>query len=321
MHHDRRVAHRSNVFLERTPSATYIPPAPVPRERREPSSGNNRSAPEPVSIEPRPAIPGSAIDHAPSVPARPRHPRAGPAPLPGARAGLIALAVLLGGASAGLAQEEGRIDSPYRWRERGFRIGLFGGYHRADRGSLDFGQGPAPIGGARLRLRVSSPLSFETGVSYAPAERWVVDPREEGGPVIVDTVSAGWLRADIGGQLSLPGARTWNGVQPYAVFGGGFVFGVDEGASEVFADPALEPFRYDISVAPQIHVGAGIELFPSDRIGIGLEFRDYLIRLSAPDGFLGAEVLQNLEDAGAPAPDGSAWQHNLEFGVVLWYYF
>jgi len=236
------------------------------------------------------------------------------------RAGLIALAVLLGGASAGIAQEGG-IDSPYRWRERGFRVGLFGGYHKAARGSLDFGQGSTPMGGARLRLRVSSPLSFETGVTYGPAERWVVDPRVETGPAIVDTVSAGWLRADIGGQLSLPGARTWNGIQPYAVFGGGFVIGVDEGASETFSDPALEPFRYDISVAPQIHVGAGLELFPSEKIGIGLEFRDYLIRLSAPDGFLGADILQILEEADAPAPDASAWQHNLEFGIVLWYYF
>lgn len=276
-----------------------------------------------MSIEPRPGTPGAAFDRAPLEPAKPRPPRTRPATFRLPRAAPIALAVLLGATSAGVAQEqaEGRIDSPYRWRERGFRIGLFGGHHEADRGALDFGQGTAPVGGARLRLRVSSPLSFETGVSYAPAERWVVDPREEGGPVIVDTVSAGWLRADVGGQLSLPGARTWNGIQPYAVFGGGFVFGVDEGASEVFSDPALEPFRYDISVAPQIHVGAGIELFPGDRIGIGLEFRDYLIRLSAPDGFLGADVLQNLEDAGAPAPDASAWQHNLEFGVVLWYYF
>lgn len=264
-----------------------------------------------MSIEPRAPTLAPARRSAPPAPTGSRIPRAG----------LIALGVLLSGATAGLAQEPGRIDSPYRWRERGFRIGLFGGYQKADRGTLDFGQGPTVVGGARLRLRVSSPLSFETGVTYGPAERWVVDPREEGGPVVVDTVSAGWLRADIGAQLSLPGARTWNGIQPYALFGGGFVFGVNEGASEVFSDPALEPFRYDISVAPQIHVGAGIELFPSERVGIGLEFRDYLIRLSAPQGFLGADILQILDEAGAPAPESSVWQHNLEFGVVLWYYF
>lgn len=217
--------------------------------------------------------------------------------------------------------EEGRIDSPYRWREKGFRVGLFGGYHSANRGNLGFGQGPSAAGGAKLRLRISSPLSFEFGATYAPAERRVVDPREDAGPTVVDTLSAGWLRADIGAQLSLTGARTWNGIQPYAAFGAGFVFGVNEGASEVFADPALEPFRYDISTAPHVFIGSGFELFPSEKIGIGVEIRDYLIRLSAPDGFLLPDILQIIEEAGGEAPNASAWQHNLEFGIVLWYYF
>lgn len=272
--------------------------------------GNYRSAHKLVSINPRVATPAFITRAAPLA----------LVPLGSARPGLLALLVSLCAASAALGQE-GRIDSPYRWREKGFRIGLFGGYQRADRGSLEFGQGPSAVGGARLRVRISSPLSLELGAGYAPAERWVIDPRVATGPMVVDTVTAGWLRTDLGVQLSLPGARTWHGIQPYALFGAGFVFGIHEGASEVFADPALEPFRYDISTAPQIHVGAGFEVFPSEKIGIGLEVRDYLIRLSAPDGFLGSEVLQILEEVGAPAPAASAWQHNLEFGIVLWYYF
>lgn len=239
---------------------------------------------------------------------------------------LAVLAALagLGTPTALRAQEpEGpeRIDSPFRWREKGFRLGVFGGYHAANRGPLEFGQGPAGAGGVKLRARISSPLSLELGATYVPAERWVVDAAAEGGPAVIDTVSSGWLRADFGVQLGLTGARTWHGIHPYALLGGGFVFGIDEGASELLADPALEPFRYDISTAPQVFVGLGFEVFPSRKIGIGFEIRDYLIRLAAPDGFLLPDVLQLIEDAGAPAPSAKAWQHNPEFGVGIWYYF
>lgn len=229
--------------------------------------------------------------------------------------------VALGTLPAAAAAQEERIESPYRWRERGFRIGFFGGYHAADRGPLEFGQGPTTVGGVKLRLRASSPLTFELGGTYGPAERFVIDAAAEGGPAVIDTVDAGWLRADAGVQLGLTGARTWNGIHPYALFGGGFVFGVNEGASELLAQPELEPFRYDISIAPQLYLGAGFEIFPSEKIGIGFEIRDHLIRLSAPDGFLLQEILDRIEEAGAAAPSSTAWQHNLEFGVSLWYYF
>lgn len=234
---------------------------------------------------------------------------------------LTALAVL---PVTALAQEPS-IDSPFRWREKGLRLGFFGGYHVANRSSLQYGQGPTGTAGAKFRIRASSPLSLELGATYGPASRWVIDMASEAfdvtGPAIVDTVAAGWLRMDLGAQIGLTGARTWNGIHPYGMFGGGWVFGINEGASESLADQALEPFRYNISTAPHIYLGLGFEVFPSDKIGIGFELRDYLIRLASPDGFLFPNVLETLDDLGAPAPDASAWQHNPEFGITIWYYF
>ena len=218
-------------------------------------------------------------------------------------------------------QERETINSPYRWRERGIRLGIWNSYHTGNRGSLDFGQGPAYALGARFRARVSSPLSFDVGLTYGFADRWVVDPRIETGPAVVDTVSSGWLRADIGAQLGFAGARTWHGVHPYALIGGGWVFGINEGASEVFADPLLEPFRYDISTAPQVYVGLGGEIFPGDRFGIGFEVRDHIIRQATPDGYFRLDILQILEETGSPAPDRYSWLMNFEFGIHLWYYF
>ena len=198
------------------------------------------------------------------------------------------------------AQAE-RIDSPFRWREKGFRVGLFGGHHAGNRGRLEFAQGPTNVAGARMRVRASSPLSLELGATYGAADRWTLD--------VLDA------------QIGLTGARTWNGIHPYGLIGGGFVFGVDEGASEFLADQALEPFRYDISTAPHIFVGLGFEIFPSETIGIGFEARDYLVRVTSPDGFLFGTTLELFDASGAPGPQSSVWGHNPEFSISIWYYF
>ncbi|WP_419161368.1 hypothetical protein [Candidatus Palauibacter sp.] len=233
---------------------------------------------------------------------------------------LIGLAAL-GSYPATLEAQAERIDSPFRWRETGLRVGLFAGHHAANRGRLEFGQGPTQVVGAKMRVRASSPLSLELGATYGAANRWTLDVMADGGPAIVDTVAAGWLRADVGAQIGLTGARTWNGFHPYGMIGGGFVFGINEGASEALADQALEPFRYDISTAPHIYVGLGFEIFPSEKIGIGFEIRDYLLRLTSPDGYLFPATLDVFEASGGPAPEGSVWGHNPEFGISIWYYF
>lgn len=245
---------------------------------------------------------------------------AGPRVALAARLCVIGIAVLAICPAALEAQAE-RIDSPFRWRERGFRVGLFAGHHAANRGRLEFAQGPTNVVGARMRARASSPLSFELGATYGAADRWTLDVLADGGPAIVDTVAAGWLRADVGVQIGLTGARTWNGIHPYGLIGGGFVFGVNEGASEALADQALEPFRYDISTAPHLYVGLGFEVFPSEKIGIGLEIRDHLVRVNSPEGYLLPTTLDLFEAAGGPAPESTVWSHSPEFGVVIWYYF
>lgn len=237
---------------------------------------------------------------------------------PGARRGALAILLLLALGSPAVAQE--RIDSPFRWIPNGLRIGATGGYLSTSRGNLGFGPGSTEFAAARFRARVSSPLSLELGAGLGSSDRPVVDPRLETGPAPVDTVTSSWLSAHAAIQLALTGSRTWHGIQPYVLFGGGLMAGIDEERSEVFADTALADFRYEIGTAPVFQAGAGAELRPSGRIGLGFELRDHLFRLRAPDGFFRAEVLDAIEEAGAPAPE-NAWTNNLELSVSLWYYF
>lgn len=219
---------------------------------------------------------------------------------------------------------EEQIESPYRWIEGSARVAPFLGYLRADRGQLDLGPGPTVMGGVRARARISSPLSLSAGLAYGDSERFVVDPRLEGGPAVVDTVPDRWVLAEAGIQLSLPGARSWHGLQPYVEIGAGFVFGVDEPKSPVLGavgDSTVADFRFDLGGAPVAMIGAGVELDVSEKIGIGLEARDHLWRLTAPDGFFRVEILNEIEEAGATAPTDRDWTHNLELSVGLWYYF
>lgn len=235
----------------------------------------------------------------------------------------VAAALMASGAAGPLAAQEGdvEIDTPYRWIERSLRIGLVGGYVLADRGVSELGPGSTVAAGARVRARISSPISLEGSVQYGASDRFVVDPRLETGPAPVDTVSSNWMLAEAAMQFAVTGARTWHGIQPYVVVGAGLLIGVDEQRSPVFDDSELSALRFDIGTAPVVQAGLGFEVKPSDRWGIGVEARDHLWRLTTPEGFFAPEILERIRELDLPAPRDTDWSHNLEFSVSVWRYF
>lgn len=239
------------------------------------------------------------------------------------RAGRWALAVagLLMVISGPAAGQQPRIDTPYRWIQPSLRLSVFGGHTAAQRGQSDIGPGPGPTAGARVRVRVSSPVSLEASALYGSSDRFVVDPRLESGPAPVDTVAADWVQLQAGVQLALTGARTWHGLQPYVVVGGGLMVGVNQEESTVFADTVPETVRYKINTLPAVHAGVGTEWFLSDTFTLGVELRDQLRRIKTPDAFFRQEVLDRIDDLGLPAPTETDWTHNLELTAGLWYYF
>lgn len=240
-------------------------------------------------------------------------------------ASLVVLALLfwlpVAGADAQEPQQDPTIDTPYDWITRSFRVGVFGGYLKADPGVSNLGPDGTPFGGARMRARISSPLSLEAGVSYGASDRLVMDPRIGGVLEPVDTVSSDWLMAEAAVQFALTGARTWHDLQPYVVIGAGFLVGVNEQVSPELSEVDDVPFRYDIGVAPEVQAGLGVEWLVSERLGVGVEFRDHLWRIKTPEGFFQEEVLDRFEDQPVPAPTDSNWTHNLEFSVSVWRYF
>ncbi len=219
-----------------------------------------------------------------------------------------------------LAAQEEVIETPYRFIESGTRVGLVGGYIFTNRGSPPFGPGSSPFLGARLRARLSSPLSLEIGVGYGNSDQYVIDPRLETGPETVDTVSADWLIIQASLQFALTGSRSYRRLQPYIVLGGGILQGLSTGASDALESPQ-QPFLYEIGTSPMVHLGVGAEYDLSRRFGLAFEVRDNLWRIKTPEGWFRIDVLQNLLDTGSAAPDKSKWTHNFELTASLYYYF
>ncbi len=232
---------------------------------------------------------------------------------------IVAMAGVVLGPATAAAQDES-IDTPYRWIEKGARVGLVGGYVFTNRGNPPLGPGPSPFFGARLRARLSSPLSIELGVGYGNSNEYVIDPRLAGGPAVVDTVTADWLIIEASLQFALTGARAYRRLQPYVVLGGGVLQGLSTGESDVLASPQ-QPFVYEIGTSLLVHLGVGAEYDVSERLGLAFEARDNLWKVKTPEGWFRIDVLENILDSGSVAPDQSQWTHNFELTASLYYYF
>lgn len=238
-----------------------------------------------------------------------------------ALAALLALGALLVIPPSAAAQQADtvRIDTPYSWIPRGLRAGVVGGYMDTGLTALELGPQSTPFGGVRGRARISSPISIEFTALYGRSDRFAVDPRLEGGPAPVDTLTSPWVLAEAAMQFALTGNRTWRQLQPFVTLGGGFLVGVGEEETDRLSPAG--PLRHDIEIMPVIQGGLGVEWHLSERFGLSFEARDHLWRITTPDGFFDESVLESIDEAGAPAPEETEWTHNLEFSLTIYRYF
>lgn len=237
---------------------------------------------------------------------------------------LLFIAVAMAAPDRARAQQEGgppSIDTPYRWLDGSFRVAPYAARLETGRGNLELGPESTQLYGARARIRLTGPISLEGNFGYASSQRSIIDPRAPGGPTAVESVPFRWIVAEGVAQLALTGQRTWYGIQPYVLIGGGMALAVDEPRSQALSDSADAAFRFEMNAAPTAVAGAGAEWRVSETIGVGFEVRDHLWRLKTPEGFFREDVLDNIEEANTPAPEETQWTNNLEFGISLWYYF
>jgi len=185
---------------------------------------------------------------------------------------------------------------------------------------MDLGPNSSSVFGARLRTRISSPLSLEIGFGMGSSDRSVIDPRLATGPAPVDTVDANWFLIEGGFQIALTGARTIHGIQPYVMLTGGILAGRGEVVSDSLLEAEDVRFRYKLGTRALFTAGIGIEWLTGGPLGIGVELRDHLWKVDAPEGFFDGEVLELLEELGLDGQK-SEWTHNIELSASIYYYF
>jgi len=203
------------------------------------------------------------------------------------------------------------IPSPYEYIEQKAEAGPFIGIMNASTGRFGFGPEGGIHTGVRWGYELSGPISFETVVGYVRGERDVVSPGRAEGDRIIGTADVGITTVDARFKFSFPGARTWNGISPFLVFGGGLALDT-EGLSpleETSLDPA-DQFEFGTGFFGTL--GIGSRWFVTERFGLRGDAVFSLWSLGTPPGF-------SDPDRGFTAVEESEWARGLSFTISgLW---
>lgn len=189
------------------------------------------------------------------------------------------------------------IPSPYRFVEERQEVGLFAGYLSAKTGRFGYGPSGGLWFGARYGLELTGPLSLEGLAGAVQGTRDIISPsRPEGdrvvgqGDVLITTIDARL-------KLTATGARSWHGLAPFVVFGGGVAFDV---APNPTANLLLDgDERYDFGTSFFGTAGLGTRWFVTRRIALRADALFSLWQLDTPPGFgdpqLGLGPVQEAE--------------------------
>ena len=202
------------------------------------------------------------------------------------------------------------IPSPYRFLERRQESGPFAGYMTVNAGRFGYGPKGGALAGGRWGYELGGPVSIEGVAGLLTGERDVVDPgRDEGdrvigqAPVLVSTMDARL-------KFSLVGQRSWRGISPFLVFGGGVAMdlaGVDELDEELLAAD-----RFEFGSGFFGTLGAGTRIFLTESVAARLDGVFSLWKLDTPPGFSDPE--RDFEDV-----ESGEWSEGLSLSISFMY--
>jgi hypothetical protein len=210
------------------------------------------------------------------------------------------------------------IDSPYRWVERAMNAGVFAGVISPTTGIVELGPQSGPVVGSRFSMRLSGPFTAELDVGYLPTSRAIVDTVRVGGEwqqIVVDgapvEAPVQMLLAQLGLRFNVTGARTYHGLQPFLLLGGGAAVDLVRRPTEEEILPINARFRFGTSFAGQL--GGGVEWFATERVALRADVRNVIWRIRYPEAFRIAD-----QDNVIPANEWRS-NHQLTAGISLYF--
>lgn len=207
-----------------------------------------------------------------------------------------------------------RIDTPYRFFEETQGIGATASYVSTDKGSIGLGPESGIAFGGRYHIRLTGPFFVEAEALYFPTTRAVLDTAV----IVADSAFEQVGEADIAIAMvqaslrfQITGQRTWHGILPFILLGAGV--GI-QAADDDEADEAVAgEGRFDFGTTFAGQIGAGIEIFPVERLAIRIDARNVLWQLKTPQAMLEA-------DLGRAIPS-EEWTNNLTASIGLTFHF
>lgn len=182
------------------------------------------------------------------------------------------------------------IPSPYRFIDHRQDAGFFVGFAQDRRGELGIGPGGGTLIGGRYSINLSNPLAAELSGYALPTNREVYDVRPGTGLVPKGKADLLVLAFDARLRFTLTGGRTWHGLAPFILAGGGVV-GSLASPTELESDIAPQN-RLDFGPGTLLLTGAGFRWIPQGRLTFRADATLHLWRVAAPPGFV--EVMSDI---------------------------
>jgi hypothetical protein len=201
----------------------------------------------------------------------------------------MALAIAVG---AGPAQAQ-HITSPYRYIDRGQALTAQATYIATNRGMLDLGPESGTAYGLAYTIRLGGPFNLDFAASYFPTRRAVMDTVPADSATLADNPLAsvtkigedklGIALLTAALRFDITGPRTFHGLMPFVIFGGGLARQVSQsGIADVHLISAR---RYHFGGLFAGQIGGGTDWFLSHKLTVRLDVRDMFWRINIPSAF------------------------------------
>jgi hypothetical protein len=194
------------------------------------------------------------------------------------------------------------IESPYRFLDTRQSGSAFAGHVVTNTGAIELGPESGTIFGVRYDLGLGGPFTFEIELGWFSSTRAVQDTVP--GDTVHVTVGDVDFRAIAGNialRFNITGPRTWHGLLPYVLLGGGLTSDVAAESGTEKALPADLRFRFGNRFTGVM--GGGVEWLPAPRMGVRFDVRNMLWKLNTPTAFLYGDRVLSLP--------GDQWTQNV----------
>ncbi|MEJ2184318.1 MAG: hypothetical protein P8Z36_00095 [Gemmatimonadota bacterium] len=202
---------------------------------------------------------------------------------------LVLLAIAVG---AGPAQAQ-HITSPYRYIDQSQALTVQATYIATNRGMLNLGPESGMAYGLSYTIRLGGPFNVDLAASFFPTRRAVMDtipadsitltndPLASVTKIGEDKLGIALLTAAL--RFDITGPRTFHGLMPFVIFGGGVARQVYEtGIADVHLISAR---RYHFGGLFAGQIGGGTDWFLTHRLTARLDVRDTFWRINIPAAF------------------------------------